>query len=84
MQEEAAQDGLQRHFWWRLSLPSDPSLVCYVSPHFNSIWWATDPKLLHCWDFGNKKSIDGVCPIRCSQGFKLTGNFHPIATPTSI
>ena len=73
VQEEAAQSGLQRHFWWKLILPSQPSLECYISPHFNSIWWATDADLLHCWDFADKKPITGICPIRCSQGFKLTG-----------
>eukprot|EP00892_Ulva_mutabilis_P006645 jgi/Ulvmu1/4352/UM002_0077.1 len=72
--EESAEEGLQRHYWWRVKLPSDPTLVCFVSPHFNAVWWATNADHLHCWDFANKKHIDGICPIRCSQGFKLTGS----------
>ena len=47
LQEAKAADGLQRHIWWRVTLPAAPELTAYFSPIFDAVWYATDSKHLH-------------------------------------
>ena len=44
VQEEGAKDGVQRHIWWRTTLPHAPGVTAYISPVFDVIWIASDPK----------------------------------------
>lgn len=47
LQEEAAEGGVQRNFWWKLDLPGAPGVIALYSPLFDALWVASAPKHIY-------------------------------------
>lgn len=70
LQEEQAEEGLQRHYMWPVTLPHHPDVKAYLIPHCNTLWWASNKELLH----PEEHIIGaGVCAMRKPRSIELTG-----------
>ena len=70
VQEEASEEGLQRHYMWPVTLPHHPDVIAYLIPHCNALWWGSKEELLH----PEEHAIGaGVCAMRKPRSIELTG-----------